>query len=240
MKENVSKTHEAVRIAARFYDFTPEMAEKLSVFIDILESENKKYNLTALESSEDIALLHILDSLSLLEVYDFSCGIKVFDLGSGAGFPAIPIAVCTRANVFANDATAKKTAFIDMVSSRANIANLSSVPGRAEELGHEPAHREAYNAVMARGVARLNILCELCMPLIKPGGSLLAMKGSRGEEELAEAENAIKLLGGRVKKVHKTTLPSLEHERTIIVIDKIKSTNEIYPRSYARIKKKPL
>lgn len=221
-------------------DLSEEMQRRLSVIAARLVEVNQSLNLTALTAPEEIALLHFYDSLSLLPTGLFETEKTVLDVGCGGGFPSLPLAACTPCRVTSNDATAKKLRFVEETAQAANITNLSTLCGRAEELGREKAYREQFDAVVSRGVARLNILCEWCLPFCAVGGSFVAMKGRNGKEELAEAEHAIRVLGGETTEVREVPIPLFDRMHTLIVIKKIAPTDGAYPRSNGRIQKKPL
>lgn len=225
-------------------EYLPALPEdayrKLSVIAERLVEVNQSLNLTALTAPEEIALLHIYDSLSLLTTGLFDGDKTVLDVGCGGGFPSLPLASCTSCHVTANDATAKKLRFVEETAQIAGIANLSVLCGRAEELGREKTYRERFDVVVSRGVARLNILCEWCLPFCAVGGSFVAMKGRSGREELAEAENAIRTLGGELTEVRDVPIPLFDRMHMLIVIRKIAPTDGTYPRSNGRIQKKPL
>lgn len=210
----------------------------MAKFCGLLFEKNRVMNLTAVKEPDKAAILHFADSLHAFDGGDITG--RVLDVGSGGGFPAFPVAVMSGAEVTALDATAKKLDFIKSAAVECGVNNLNVLCGRAEELSRTKEHREAYDTVLARGVARLNILCEWCMPFVRIGGRFIAMKGSRGDEELAEAQNAVNILGGRVEKTVKYSLPNENRDYTLIIIEKIKSTPDLYPRHNSKIERKPL
>ncbi len=213
---------------------------KLLFIAERLTEANQSLNLTSLTSPEEIALLHFYDSLSLLRTGLFSGEQNVLDVGCGGGFPSLPIAACTSCRVTANDATAKKLRFVEETARGAGMENLSVLCGRAEELGRRDAYREWYAVVVSRGVARMNILCEWCLPFVSVGGSFVAMKGRSGREELAEAEYAVRTLGGEIFDVLDVPIPLFDRQHTLLVVRKVSPTDETYPRSNGRIQRKPL
>lgn len=225
-------------------EYLPSLSERsyarLSVIAEKLLEANQHLNLTSLTSPEEVALLHFYDSLSLLQTGLFEGEHSVLDVGCGGGFPSLPLAACTECRVTSNDATAKKLKFVEETANAAGIFTLNTLCGRAEELGRNASYREQYDRVVSRGVARMNILCEWCMPFVKVGGYFIAMKGNRGREELAEAENAVKKLGGEIVEVIDTPIPIFDRSHTLLVIKKVEPTNELYPRTNGRIMKKPL
>lgn len=228
-----------IEITNQYYPLTDEQAQKLTVVSERLNAMNGVLNLTALKTDEEIAVLHFYDSLTLLKTGLFK-DKSVIDVGCGGGFPSFPLAVCSEnCAVTANDATLKKLNFVQETAKAAGISNLAVLPGRAEEIAHAQK-RESFDVAVARGVARLNVLCELCLPLVKKGGHFVAMKGSKGAEELEEAKTAIKLLGGKFIDIMQIELPLFDRQHTLIIIKKVSPTSKEYPRQYAKITKKPL
>lgn len=221
-------------------DLSEEQAAKLSLYARRLAETNEQFNLTALTDPKDVVLLHLYDALVLLRTGLFLPDRRVLDVGTGGGVPAFPLAVCSDCFVTANDATAKKLNFIQSVSREADVRNICVLNGRAEELGKDPAYRESFDIVVSRGVARMNVLTEWCMPFVKVGGFFIAMKGSGGEAELREAENAIRTLGGKAESMVSYEIPDVSHTHTLLIIRKARPTDAQYPRPNGRIKKKPL
>ena len=209
------------------------------LFISLTET-NKLYNLTAVTDETGVSNLHFCDSLFAVKYIE--SGAKVLDIGCGAGFPSMPIAI-TRPDVtiLAVDSTAKKTEFSRKFAAENNLSNFTSLAARAEELA-KTDKRESFDLVTARAVARLNVLAELALPFVKVGGYFLAMKGSAGEDEYKEAEKGIKELGGKLENIEKRELilPDGKQGRTLILIKKVRETPEKYPRMYSKIVKKPL
>ena len=216
-----------------------EQAGKLSLYLDLLIEENRKTNLTAITDKSRAVVLHLADSLLASR---FIPGGKLLDIGSGAGLPAVPLAVM-RGDLFvtALDSTEKKTAFIARAARELGLLNLSVLAGRAEELGRDPLHREKYDSVTARAVARFDVLCELALPLVRKGGVFVALKGKDAADELRLASNAAAVLGGRVSDF---SLPLRGDEpgitRHIVVTEKISPCPAGYPRRYSKIKSAPL
>ena len=210
-------------------------------FDTLLHETNRVTNLTAIRTTEDAIPKHYADSLLGLDL--FPQDAKVLDLGCGAGFPSIPLAIMRPdLRITALDSTAKKIAFVQKAATELGLSNLSAVAGRAEDralmqkLG-------SFDVVTGRAVAGMAVFSELCLPYVKIGGSFVAMKGARGEEELAESGNALQKLGGTLKEVRGCALqlPNGESEaRCLIVATKTKQTPSQYPRAYASILKKPL
>ena len=220
-------------------NLTEEQYARLDVIGERLVEVNQSLNLTALTAPDEVALLHFYDSLTLLSTRLFNDAYSVLDVGCGGGFPSLPLAACTPCKVTSNDATAKK---LNFVVETAKFAGMEITPlcGRAEELGKEKAYREQFDRVVSRGVARMSVLCEWCLPFVKVGGYFVAMKGNRGREELEEAMNAVATLGGKVVEVLDAPIPVFGRDHTLLVIQKVAETDEKYPRPNGKIMKKPL
>ena len=219
---------------------TEEQYARLGLYAERLEETNRKFNLTSLVAPEEIVLLHFYDALSLLRTGLFVPGASVVDVGTGAGVPAYPLAVCTECAVTALDATVKKLDFLASAAREAGLTSLKTLSGRAEELGKGAPWRESFDVAVSRGVARMNVLCEWCLPFVKPGGRFVAMKGTGGREELEEAKNALKTLGGELLSVTDVPIPETGRTHTLIVVAKTRPTDPKYPRPNGRIMKKPL
>ncbi len=220
-------------------DLNDIMLEKFDKYYNKLIEVNEYMNLTAITEKSEVFKKHFLDSLEIIKAIDISQPFNLCDVGSGAGFPSIPLAItCGNANVTIIDALNKRIKFLNELCEYINLDNVKSYHYRAEEYVKEK--REYFDYVTARAVARLNILLELCMPLVKVGGSFIAMKGASGVEELNEAKKAISILGGEINSIISFNLPDDGGKREIIIIKKISEGNLKYPRSFAKIKEKPL
>ena len=213
-----------------------EFAEKFEIFFRMLVEENGKYNLTSITEENEVILRHFADSLTAVKRIN---GKTVTDVGCGGGFPCIPISIILpELKIFAIDSTSKKLGFINKVAERIGL-NVETVSARAEDLARDTQYRESFDTVISRAVARMNVLCELTLPLTKVGGKFIAMKGPDGITELNEAENAVSVLGGKVSEIREFTL-SDAGKRTVVEITKERHTPDFYPRPFAKIKKKPL
>ena len=212
---------------------------KFETYYNKLVEVNSYMNLTAITEHDEVYNKHFLDSLSIVKALDLNKKFTLCDVGSGAGFPSIPLAiVSSNAEVTIIDALNKRIKFLNLLVSELELSNVNCYHYRAEDYVKEK--RSSFDYVTARAVARLNILLELCMPLVKVGGKFIAMKGSSGEEELTEASHAIKVLGGKLNEVISFDLPNNEGKREIIIIEKINEGNLKYPRSFSKIKERPL
>ncbi len=219
---------------------TDEECNRLDIIGECLCETNKHMNLTALTDERGVGLLHFWDSLTLLDTNLFN-NVKVIDIGCGGGFPSLPLALTAKScSVTSNDATAKKLTYVAETAKKAGITNLKTLCGRAEELSFKPQYRESFDVAVARGVARLNVLCEWCMPFVKVGGYFVAMKGEKGAEEAEEAKNALSVLGGELVDIINITVPEYEYKHTLVIIKKVKATPRDYPRRNNLIQKKPL
>ncbi len=230
LKLNCLSLYDDAKTAHTLYLLTQRMLEV-----------NEYMNLTAITDVDEIIVKHYVDSLTA-SAY-IQAGSTVIDVGCGAGFPSLVLAICRQdIKITALDSTAKRINYIQETADMLDIDNISCIAARAEELALDAAHRERYDIACARAVARLNVLSELCIPFVKCGGKFIAMKAN-ADEELAEASAAIKALGGTVLSTDKIVLKSASQEenpRCIISVRKASETPKIYPRNNSQIKKKPL
>ena len=218
------------------FPITTETAEKLDVYAQMLVEANKTTNLTRIETPDDMSEKHFVDCLYACK--HIEKGSSVADVGCGAGFPGMVIAIVCEAHVTFVDSIAKKLAFIEAVCEKMNIS-ADIVNERAEIIGRKEEYRERYDYVTARAVARLNTLMEYCVPLVKPNGKFIAMKGRDSDIELEEANNALSILNCNVEKQEKYVINE-EEQRSIIVVAKRESTSQEYPRNTKKIAKYPL
>ena len=215
--------------------------QRFSVFASLLLEWNRKLNLTRITDPTEIVIKHFLDSLSCFAVADFPLDAKVIDVGTGAGFPGIPIEIARPdLNITLLDSTRKRLAFLESVAVELELGGVLLVHGRAEDAGQDIERREFYDVAVARAVARMNALAEYTLPLVRLGGFAIAQKGSEVADELKDAEPGITLLGGEVEKVARVTLPYSDITRSVIVIRKVLNTPHVYPRKPAAIEKQPL
>jgi 16S rRNA (guanine527-N7)-methyltransferase len=199
------------------------------------------FNLTALRDPDEMRRKHVVDSLACLPAARLAPGEVVLDLGSGAGFPGLPLAV-VRPDIRLTllEASAKKVAFLQVATARLELANVEAVHGRAEDLGRDGRWRERFDAVVARAVAPLPVLAEYALPLCRVGGRLVALKGARGDEELAQAGQALERLGAGPVARHAFSLPGGGDTRLVLVIQKARPTPGAYPRRAGVPSQRPL
>ena len=223
-------------------DIGEEAAKKMFGLSTCLSEANKIHNLTAIKDDRDVILKHFVDSLMLS-----SCvpeGASVIDVGCGAGFPSLPLAIARPdVRVLGIDSTAKKINYVNATAKELSLHNIEAMSVRAEDLAHDKEHREQFDVATARAVASLPVLCELCLPFVKVGGIFVAMKAQNPEAEISASLGAISKCGG---EFYKTIYKELKgddgkaEKRCLIVIKKTKSTPLLYPRFYSKIVKKPL
>ena len=219
--------------------FTEEQLEKFYQYMNMLLEWNEKINLTAITEPKEVIIKHFIDSLSIWgEIKDNS---KIIDVGTGAGFPGIPLKIYNDTlNVTLLDSLNKRTVFLKEVIEKLNLKNIEVIHGRAEDYAKIDKYRENYDYAISRAVAPLNILLEYLSPYVKIGGNVIAMKGSNAEEEIKNSNNALKVLKCKIIESSKINLPENAGERYIILIEKKEKTPKMYPRNAGIPKKKPL
>ena len=214
---------------------TKENLASLAKYKDLLVEYNKKFNLTAIKSDEEIYLKHFYDSLTLIKAYSLNGNLKLLDIGTGAGFPGIVLKIFyPDLELTLLDSNHKKIAFLEVVIKELNLKNVTCINSRAENL--PKTYREYFDIVTSRAVAHLRILLELSIPYLKVGGHLIAMKGL-SEEEIKESAKILEKLDSRIVDTIKFNLPIEGSNRSLVIVQKNKKTNEIYPRSYDKIVK---
>lgn len=229
----------AARGAEAQLSFTEEQLAQFTRYYELLVETNKVMNLTAITEPEEVAVKHMVDSLLAYE--DGMQGKTLVDVGTGAGFPGVPLKIyCPSLKVTLVDSLGKRLRFLDQVIDELGLKGIRCEHLRAEDAGRSKKHREQYDYVTARAVARLSVLSEYCLPLAKKGGQFIALKGSRFAEEIEEGEAAVKILGGKIISAEPVKLPGLDDGRAIIKIAKIKATPAQYPRKAGTPEKQPL
>lgn len=208
-------------------------------YMSLLLEWNKKINLTAITEIDEVILKHFIDSLTIAKYLKNSDNLV--DVGTGAGFPGIPIAIWNEnINITLLDSLNKRILFLNDVINKLNLKNVKTIHGRAEEFGQNSKIREKYEIVTSRAVANLTTLSEYLLPIVRVGGKCICMKGSKIDQELDDAKFAIKEFGGKIEKIEKFVLPDSDIERNIIIIKKIKETPKKYPRKAGMPSKEPL
>lgn len=211
------------------------------IYEEELITWNQQVNLTAISTVEQIRIKHFLDSLSTVCVLRGSAMNSLVDVGTGAGFPGIPLKIIfPETHLTLVESVGKKAAFCEHIVNCLKLTGVEIITERAESLGQNLDHREHYDWAVARAVAILPVLAEYLLPLVRVGGAMLAMKGEQAPAEVHRAEHAIKLLGGHVRKLTPITLPGVAEERYLVVIDKVAATSPSYPRRVGIPSKKPL
>ncbi len=221
-------------------DISDDLAKKLEIYGELLKDWNSKINLTAILDDEGIAVKHFLDCLLVTKSAEFKSGMKVIDVGTGAGFPGLVIAAAyPDVKVTLLDSTGKKLKAVADMAEKMGVSNATVVHMRAEDAGKNPDFREQYDYATARAVAELKVLAEYTLPFVKKGGEFLSLKGATAVEEISTGEKAVQILGGKINGVDEFSLPGGD-KRAIIKVKKISQTSPKYPRPSAQIAKKPL
>jgi len=202
---------------------------------------NQKFNLTAIRDSESIRVKHFLDSYSCVLAWKANPPLRLIDIGTGAGFPGIPLKIIyPTTHVTLVESVGKKAMFCQHIISKLGLEDIDVIQSRAEDIGQNPKHRESYDWAVARAVANMTVLSEYLLPLVKVGGHVLAQKGESGPAEAQSAEKAMKILGGKLKQLIPVHLPSVADDRFLVVIDKVAGTPKNYPRKAGIPAKTPL
>lgn len=220
-------------------DLSDKQLEQFYEYMNLLIEWNKVMNLTGITDPSEIIIKHFLDSLTVLK--DIDKDSTIIDVGTGAGFPGIPIKIAfQKTKIVLIDSLNKRINFLNEVINRLQLKDIKTIHGRAEDLGREKDHREKYDIAIARAVAPLNILLEYLMPFVKVNGRCICMKGSNVEEEIKNSKNAIQLLEGRLAEEKEFFLPKTDIKRKVIVITKTGEISKIYPRKAGTPTKNPL
>lgn len=221
--------------------FSKEQQEQLITYYEMLVEKNKVMNLTAITEFEEVLDKHFLDSISLAQYVDLTKPVSVIDLGTGAGFPGMPLKIMfPDLKITLADSLNKRILFLDEVIFELGLTDIQTVHARAEDLAHDPNYREQYDYCVSRAVANLSSLSEYCLPFVRIGGSFISYKSGEIEEELAAAKKAIFLLGGQFDRVIPFQLEGTDLNRSFVVIRKEKKTAKTYPRKSGMPTKKPL
>ena len=215
--------------------------EQFLQYYELLVEKNKVMNLTAITEFDEVVEKHFLDSVSLTKQMDLHQPLKVLDLGTGAGFPGIPLKIVfPELEITLMDSLNKRVLFLQDVISSLQLEDIEAVHGRAEEAARNKKYRESFDLCVSRAVANISTLSEYCLPFVKIGGSFISYKSSTIEDELEDGKKGIAILGGKVKDVYKFTLPGSELQRSFVIIEREKKTPKAYPRKAGTPSKEPL
>ena len=220
---------------------SPKQLDQFELFYNMLIETNKSMNLTAITDEDEVIEKHFIDSLSCRRVMDMTKVKTCIDVGTGAGFPGIPLKIVYPEIQFVLvDSLNKRINFLNEVCTALDLKNVELIHSRAEDLAKNKSYRENFDKSVSRAVANLTTLAEYDLPFIKKGGQMIAMKGFEIDEELQNAEKAINILGGKIKEVNKFTLIDTDNKRSIVVIDKVKPTPKQFPRKAGKPLKEPI
>lgn len=233
--------------------FFKRTSENLNIFLNDIQlqqyvtyykhlvEKNKVMNLTGITDFQEVILKHFIDSLTITKIIDMNRVQTLIDVGTGAGFPGIPIKIAfPQIDVVLLDSLNKRLNFLNEVIEMTNLQSIKTVHGRSEDAARDKNLREKFDISVSRAVANMSVLSEYCIPFVKTGGSFIAYKAGGAEEEITEADNAIKTLGGNVKEVCRFKLPESDIERTLVNVQKIKNTPDKYPRKAGIPVKEPI
>lgn len=219
--------------------FSVEQLEQFFVYMNLLIEWNEKMNLTAITEPEEIVLKHFIDSVTILNKLDNYA--KIVDVGTGAGFPGIPLSIMNPTlKITLVDSLNKRLVFLQEVVNKLNLKNIEIVHARAEEFGQNKKYRESFDFATSRAVANLSTLSEYLIPLVKVNGKVISMKAAEAQDEINDAKKAIEILGGKIEKIDEFNLPQSDIGRTVITIKKEKQTPNKYPRKPGTPSKEPL
>lgn len=222
-------------------ELTAEKEQQFLTFYEMLVEKNKVMNLTAITEFEDVVEKHFLDSISLFQVMDLKKPLTLLDLGTGAGFPGIPLKIMfPELKITLADSLNKRLLFLNEVMEALNLKDIETVHGRAEELSKRKDYRESFDLCVSRAVANLSTLSEYCLPFIHTSGKFISYKSGEVDDELKDAKKAVFVLGGEIEDVIHFTLPDSDIKRSFVVINKVHATPKAYPRKAGTPSKSPL
>ena len=232
----LKKSFEAMNI-----ENSQELIEKFRIYMEGVLEWNEKVNLTTITDPDEFVIKHFIDSIICANYPEYINAVKIIDVGTGAGFPGIPLSIISPEKEFIlMDSLNKRLKIIDELCQRTDIKNVVTLHARAEELAKNKAHRERYDLCVSRAVANMSVLAEYCLPFIKVGGFLMAYKGPEAENEVKEAEHALSLLGGKAEEIRNGNLKEFGIEHKVVVIKKVKNTPSKFPRKAGTPAKEPL
>jgi 16S rRNA (guanine527-N7)-methyltransferase len=231
----------AANLREKGISLSSEQLGQFEIYFETLVEWNEKMNLTAITDKAEVYLKHFYDSITASFYFDFTKPFHLCDVGAGAGFPSIPLKIVfPHIEVTIVDSLNKRISFLNHLAKELKLENVHFIHDRAETFGVNPNFRENFEVVTARAVARMSVLSELCLPLVKVGGHFIAMKAAHAKDELEIGQKAITTLGGRLEDMHTFTLPMEESERNILIIKKEKQTPKKYPRKPGTPGKTPI
>lgn len=218
-----------------------EAENRFAMYMKLLLQGNEKMNLTAIKDEREIVVKHFIDSASCLTIPGVLEAKRMIDVGTGAGFPGIPIKILKQEGLCVlADALNKRVKFLETVVEALNLTETRAIHGRAEDLARSADLRESFDLAVSRAVAHLSVLSELCLPFVSVGGMFIAMKGPKAKDEMREAKNAVELLGGKIRKSVLVNMPLMDMQHEIIIIDKVRPTPAKYPRQSGKPAKNPI
>ena len=234
---------EELNKAATFYQLplSQDQVEAYTKYFDLLIEWNQQVNLTAITQPDQVAVKHMIDSISCFDSSVFFAGARMIDVGTGAGFPGLPLKIFqSDLELTLLDSLNKRVKFLQCVVDELKLENTTVIHARAEEGARQKPYREQFDVAVSRAVARLTVLCEYCLPFVNIGGYFVALKGLQYAAEVDEAKRAIEILGGKLEKIVPVKLPGLDDVRAVLYIKKIKKTPTVYPRKAGTPEKSPL
>ena len=222
-------------------EYTDDIEKKFDKYKELLLEWNQKINITRIENDEEIYIKHYLDSILLLTKDNVNINKKIIDVGTGGGFPGLPLKIVNdNFKLTLLDSLRKRTDFLRLVADSLKLNDVDVIHGRAEDFGQDSKYREQYDICVSRAVAPLNILCEFCLPFVKVGGYFAAYKSENISEEIVESQGAIEKLSGKIIDTKVIKIPNSDITRKIVIIEKTKKMANMYPRKAGIPAKKPL
>lgn len=222
-------------------EFTEDKYNKFIRYKELIKEWNEKVNLTAITEDSEIIKKHFIDSIKVFKFQELKNAKKVIDIGTGGGFPGIPMKIINPSSkVVLLDSLNKRINFLNEVIKELKLNDIETIHGRAEDFAQENKYRERFDVAVSRAVANLTVLTEFCLPFVKIGGYFVAMKGPAIDEEMKEAKNAIKILGGEVEEILKVDIEGSDLNHNLVIIRKLKETPKKYPRKAGMVTKNPL
>ena len=221
--------------------YNDEQIEQFRSYYELLTEWNKKINLTAITGYEDVVRKHFIDSILICSLLDLNKDIRIIDVGTGAGFPGIPIKILNPdCRIVLLDSLNKRVRFLETVVDELGLDNVECIHGRAEDVSREKKYRASFDLSVSRAVANLSTLCEYCIPFLKKGGMFVSYKSDKADDEINGSENAVRTLGSEITSVKEITLPETDIVRKFVMITNIKQVSNIYPRKAGIPAKDPL